>query len=115
MYFRAESVAQANQLLLTALKGPVQKISMELADCFRLDEFWYVLKVLKLDNLAYSRYILMWLILAAGLYLTMIGRDAAERMRHVRYRAGSAVVFAVLAVWSVLTFSEVSTFLYYNF
>ena len=115
VYFRAESVAQANQLLLTALKGPVQKISMELADCFRLDEFWYVLKVLKLDNLAYSRYILMWLILAAGLYLTMIGRDAAERMRHVRYRAGSAVVFAVLAVWSVLTFSEVSTFLYYNF
>lgn len=115
VYFRAESVAQANQLLLTALKGPVQKVSMELADCFRMDEFWYVLKVLKLDNMAWSRYILMWAMLALGLYLTMIGRDAAERMEKVRYRAVSVVVFAVLAVWSVLTFSEVSIFLYYNF
>ncbi len=115
VYFRAESVAQANQLLLTAVRGPVQKISMELADCFRLDEFWYVLKVLKLDNMAWSRYILMWAMLALGLYLTMIGKDAAERMERVRYRVGSVVVFAVLALWCVLTFSEVSTFLYYNF
>ncbi len=115
VYFRAETVAQANQMLLTAVKGPVQKISLELADCFRLDEFWYVLKVLKLDNMAYSRYILMWLMLAAGLYLTMIGKDAAERMERARYRAGSVLLFAVLAVWCVLTFSEVSTFLYYNF
>lgn len=115
VYFRAESVAQANRMLLTALKGPVQRISMELADCFRLDEFWYVLKVLRLDNMAYSRYILMWLILAAGIYLTMIGRDAAQRMARAKYRTVSVVVLAVLAVWCVLTFSEVSTFLYYNF
>lgn len=115
VYFRAESVAQANQMLLTAIKGPVQRISLELADCFRLDEFWYVLKVLRLDDLAYSRYILMWLILAVGIYLTMIGRDAAQRMACAKYRIGSVVVLAVLAVWSVLTFSEVSTFLYYNF
>ncbi len=115
VYFRAESVAQANQMLLTAIKGPVQKISTELADCFRLDEFWYVLKVLRLDNMAWSRSILMWLMLAAGIYLTMIGPDAAERMKRMKYRAGSVVVFAVLAVWCVLTFSEVSIFLYYNF
>lgn len=115
VYFRAESVAQANQLLLTAVKGPVQKVSLELAECFRLDEFWYVLKVLRLDHMSYSRYILMWVMLALGLYLTMIGKDAAERMKQVKYHAVSVVVFAVLAVWSVLTFSEVSTFLYYNF
>lgn len=115
VYFRAESIAQANRMLLTAVKGPVQKISMELADCFRLDEFWYVLKVLRLDNMAYSRYILMWLLLAAGIWLTMIGRNAAQRMERVRYRTGSVMVFSVLAIWCVLTFSKVSTFLYFNF
>ncbi len=115
VYFRAESVAQANQMLLTAIKGPVQKISMELADCFRLDEFWYVLKILHLDHMAWSRSILMWLVLAAGIYLTMVGPDAAQRMRRVKYRAGSVLVFAALAVWSVLTLSGVSIFLYYNF
>ncbi len=115
VYFRAESIAQANRMLLTALRGPVQKLSMELADCFRLDEFWYVLKVLHLDNMAYSRYILMWLLLAAGLYLSMVGKNAAGRMERLRFGAGSAVVLAVLTLWCVLTFSEVSTFLYFNF
>ncbi len=115
VYFRAESIAQANRMLLTALRGPVQKLSMELADCFRLDEFWYVLKVLHLDNMAYSRYILMWLLLAAGLYLSMVGKNAAGRVERLRFGAGSAVVLAVLTLWCVLTFSEVSTFLYFNF
>ena len=115
VYFRAESIAQANRMLLTALRGPVQKLSMELADCFRLDEFWYVLKVLRLDNMAYSRYILMWLLLAAGLYLSMVGKNAAGRVERLRFGAGSAVLLAVLTLWCVLTFSEVSTFLYFNF
>ena len=115
VYFRAESVAQANRMLITAIRGPVQKLSMELADCFRLDEFWYVLKVLHLDNMAYSRYILMWLLLAAGLYLSMVGKNAAGRVERLRFGAGSAVVLAVLTLWCVLTFSEVSTFLYFNF
>lgn len=115
VYFRAESIQQANRMLLTAVRGPVQKISMELADCFRLDEFWYVIKVLHLDNMAYSRYILMWFFLAAGLYLAMAGPNAAQRAGRLRFRTGSAVVFTVLAVWCVLTFSEVSTFLYFNF
>lgn len=115
VYFRAENIAQANRMLVTAVRGTVQKVSLELAECFRVDEFWYVIKVLYLDNMAYSRYILMWVILAAGLYLALIGRNAAQRMDKMKYRTGSVVVFAVLALWCVLTFSRVSTFLYFNF
>lgn len=115
VYFRAESIAQANQMLRTAVSGAKQKVSAELAACFQVDEFWYVIKVLHLDNRAYSRDILMWAFLTAGIYLAMIGRNAAQRMERVRYRFGSAVVFAVLALWCVLTFSKVSTFLYFNF
>ena len=115
VYFRAADIAQANRMMYTAVKGPVQKLSADLAECFRVDEFWYVIKVLRLDNMAYSRYILLWVILAAGIYLSMIGKNAAQRMERVKYRTGSAAVFAVLALWCVLTFSEVSTFLYFNF
>lgn len=115
VYFRAENIAQANRMLATAVRGTVQKVSLELAECFRVDEFWYVIKVLHLDNMAYSRYILMWVILAAGLYLALVGRNAAQRMDKMEYRTGSAVIFAVLALWCVLTFSRVSTFLYFNF
>lgn len=115
VYFRAESIAQANQMLSTAVRGKVQKMSMDLAECFQVDELWYVIKVLHLDNMAYSRYILMWVLLAAGIYLSMIGSNAAQRMERARYRVWTTAVFAVLAVWCVLTFSEVSTFLYFNF
>ncbi len=115
VYFRAESISQANRMLLTAIRGPIQKISADLAECFQLDEFWYAIKVLHLDNLSYSRYILMAAILAAGIYFAMIGRNAAQRMERMKYKAGSAFVFAILAVWCVLTFSRVSTFLYFNF
>lgn len=115
VYFRAESIKQANEMLLTAVKGPVQKVSSELAECFRLDEFWYVIKVLHLDQAVYSRYILMAVILILGLYLAMVGPNAAQRMERMKYRTVSAAVFAVLMIWCVLTFSQVSTFLYFNF
>ena len=115
VYFRAADIGQANRMLYTAVRGPVKKLSIDLAECFRVDEFWYVIKVLRIDNRAYSRYILLWIILGIGIYLAMFGRNAAQRMERVKYKAASAAVFAVLTLWCVLTFSEVSTFLYFNF
>lgn len=115
VYFRAADIGQANSLLMTAFWGKAQKLSIELAECFQVDEFWYVLKILHLDNLPVSRYILMFVILAAGLYFAMIGKNAGERVARLKYRAASAAVIAVLMVWCVLSFSGVSTFLYFNF
>lgn len=115
VYFRAENIGQANALLRTAFGGEVKRISMDLAECLRPDEFWYVIKVLHLDNLSFSRYILMFVILAAGLYLSMAGRNANERVARLKYGPVSAAVLVVLAVWCILSFSGVSTFLYFNF
>lgn len=115
VYFRAENIAQANTLLFTACKGERKKISLDLADCLRPDEFWYVLKVLHLDNLSYSRYILMFVILGIGLYFAMVGKNAAQRTARLKYGPVSAAVTVVLAVWCILSFSGVSTFLYFNF
>lgn len=115
VYFRAADIGQANSLLMTAFRGERQKLSQGLADCFRVDEFWYVLKVLHLDSLPASPYILMFVILAAGIYFSMIGKNAVERTARLRYRAGGAVALTVLMVWCILSFSKVSTFLYFNF
>lgn len=115
VYFRAADIAQANRLLLLALKGKVQKISFDLAECFQLDELWYVLKVLRLDNLSYSRYLLMYFMLAAGLCLAMFGRNAAQIADRIKGKAYQAVLFGAVFVWCILSFSQVSTFLYFNF
>ncbi|MDE5939133.1 MAG: MBOAT family protein [Lachnospiraceae bacterium] len=115
VYFRAENISQANTLLRTACAGEAKKISMDLAECLQPDEFWYVIKVLHLDNLPFSRYMIMLLFLAAGLYFSMIGRNAQERVARLKYGPVSAAVLVVLAVWCILSFSGVSTFLYFNF
>ncbi len=102
-------------MLLTAVRGPVRKLSLDLAECFRLDEFWYVIKVLHLDHMAYSGYILMFAALAACIYLAMIGKNAAQRSGKMKYKTGGAALLGIVFVWCVLTFSKVSTFLYFNF
>lgn len=115
VYFRAVDITQANVVLRAALTGKVQKVSDGLAECLRPDEFWYVLKVLHLDNFSFSRSILMWVILAVGLYLAMVGRNAAERVARVKFGPASAVVCVILTAWCILSLSGVSTFLYFNF
>lgn len=115
VYFRAADVAQANRLLFLACKGKAQKISFDLAECFRLDELWYVLKVFRLDNLSYSRYLPMVFMLAAGLCLAMFGLSAARIAGRMKGKAFQAVLLGAVFVWCVLTFSQVSVFLYFNF
>lgn len=115
VYFRAGSVGEANMMLLTAIRGPVKKLSLDLAECFRMDEFWYVIKVLHLDGMAYSGYILMFAALAACIYLAVFGKNAAQRAGEMKYKTVGAVLLGIVFVWCVLTFSKVSTFLYFNF
>lgn len=115
VYFRAEDIAQANKMLLTAIFGKWQKLSFELAECFRLDEFWYVLKLLRLDGMAYSRYVLMFFMLVVGMLLSMAAPDAAGIAKRAKGKAVPAVLLGGIFVWCILTFSNVSTFLYFNF
>lgn len=115
VYFRAENVAQANRLLTVVWKGKMQRLSMELAECFQMDELWYVLKVLHLDAMAYSRYILMFVILAAGIYLAMFGKNAAQMADKMKAKAVPAVFLGAVYVWCILSLSKVSVFLYFNF
>ena len=115
VYFRAADVAQANTMLLTALKGNVGKLSFELAECFQLDELWYILKVCRLDRFAYSRYLLMFFMLTAGFLLAVSGPNAEQSADRMKGKAVSAVALGAVFVWCVLSFSRVSVFLYFNF
>lgn len=115
VYFRAPGIAEANLLLGRVKNGAGGLPSEELAECFQLDEFWYVLKLAHLDAAPHSRLFLMFGALMVCVYLAMIGKNAAERTERLRFGKSSAVVLGGIFVWCVLTFSEVSTFLYFNF
>lgn len=115
VFFRAPSVKEAVTLLktMTAFRGG--RMNRELAGCFNLDEFWYVIKALRLDKWQYSHYICMVLILTAALLLVFFGRTAVDFVKEARPKMIHALVMAVLFVWSVLSLAGVSSFLYVNF
>ena len=90
-------------------------MNWELAGCFNLDEFWYVIKILHLDRWQYAHYILMVVILIAVLFLVFFGKNAVNFVKTVKPGFFHAVFITVLFVWSVLSLSGVSSFLYVNF
>ena len=57
----------------------------------------------------------MVLILVILLLTVFFGKNAAEYVRTVKPDAVNTAVMAFLFVWSILSFSQVSSFLYVNF
>ena len=115
VFFRAASVAQAVMMLQKILSRPLLQISPALAKCFRMDEIWYVLKVTPVTGWKYSGVICMWLMLIVSAVLSF-GKSRAEDLAlKSRISCKQAFIVAILLVWSILTFSNVSTFLYLNF
>lgn len=115
VFFRAPSVKEAVSLLkiMTDFRGG--RMNRELAGCFNLDEFWYVIKVLRLDRWQYGHYICMAVILTAVLLLVFFGRTAVDFVKAAKPKLIHALIMAVLFAWSVLSLTGVSSFLYVNF
>ena len=115
VFFRAPDLKEALALLKTIISCNFARINRNLAGCFHLDEFWYVIKVLHLDSWQYAHYILMVLMLVFALILVFFAKTAVTVSGKIKPTVVNTVLLAVLFVWCVVTFSEVSTFLYFNF
>lgn len=115
VYFRADSVAQGSELLRLAVSGDFVRVNRNLAGYFNREEFWYVLKVLRLDGWEFGHYILMFAMTAFSLLLVFFGRNSVQAAERMKPKVWSAAVMAGLFLWCVLTFSNISNFLYFNF
>lgn len=115
VFFRAPSVRDGLGLLKNLVSFDFGRINKELAGSFNLDEFWYVIKVIGLDSWKYGHYILMVVILIALLVLIFVAKTAVSHVKAVKPGVLHMVIMAVLFVWSVLSMSGVSSFLYFNF
>ena len=115
VFFRAPSVTDAIAVFKNILAFDFGRINKNLAACFNLEEFWYVIKVLRLDGWQYAQYILMVLILAFLLILIFKAKTAAEYVKTAKPSVVNMFLMTLLFVWSVLSLSGVSSFLYFNF
>ena len=115
VFFRAPSVKEGVQFLRRLLTGGTGKVSRMIAEAFNLDEFWYVIKVFHLDRLPDSYFYVMVLFLIVCLLFIWVSPNAVQIAKKCRLNAAVVLLAAVLFVWSVISFSGVSTFLYFNF
>ncbi len=115
VYFRAESVTQANQMMTRLLRGGFGAINLKLAELLNLDEFWYILKILHLDHGTYSKAYVCILLLSVSLFLVFWGKNVNELAEGFIPKRWNTIAIAGIFVWCVISLSGVSTFLYFNF
>lgn len=115
VFFRAPSVKDGVSLLRKIALCRFGRINWDMAGYFNLDEFWYVIKVLHIDSWQYAHYILMVLILLVALCIVFFTKNAVTAAGKIKPSAVNTLIMAVLFVWCVITFSEVSSFIYFNF
>lgn len=122
VFFRAESMGQAMQILQTAVTGSyaLSNIPVAFAEQFCTSEFFYCLKILGLDSrlpggVMTCNYLLMFGYMAVAWVMLLCCKNVNEKMETFRPTLGKSVFVTVLFLWSLVSFSEVSTFLYFNF
>ncbi|MBO5093250.1 MAG: MBOAT family protein, partial [Lachnospiraceae bacterium] len=123
--FRAESLGQAVLIFQKALGGAytISSVPAAFAEQFRTPEFFYCLKLLPLDSLfggaftgaAACDILLLIGYMAAAWFMILCCRNVNETIERFQPTAARAVWISVLFLWSVVSFSEVSVFLYFNF
>ena len=115
LFFRADTLAQAGYMLKNMLSFSGTHIYWELAGYFQLPEFWYPLKLFHLDTLPFADYYCMAGFIVVALILIFCCHNLYESETRSRPGIFSTCCLAVLSVWCVLSLSQVSTFLYFNF
>ena len=116
VFFRANSLSQATQVFaaLGNWRGVMDSISGFAVKPFNTTAFQLVTKLVSPD-FPYMGYIAAALFCIAGFYFSVLSRNTNERVAAFRPTTGRMLLTALLFVWSVLSLSGVSTFLYFNF
>jgi len=115
VFFRAGSVNEALRLFEIIGEAKFSLPAEAFAEFFNLGELWYVLKVLRIANLAFAKYYLMAIITLATTLVVFLAPNVHEVERRMKFNVFSAIIVGALFVWCTVSLSGVSTFLYFNF
>lgn len=112
IFFRADSISQTFVFLRQIYNLDFTPVLGEIRDAFILPEFGWLLEII--GKSGYS-YMLWGCFLVFGMFACLQMKNTNERIKEFRYTAFSAVICGILSVWSILSLSGVSVFLYWNF
>lgn len=117
VFFRAESVPQALAILHRIFTGgyAFSAVPAAFVEQFKSPEFFYCLKALGIDGVTVAPRLLMVGYMAAAWFMLLGCKNVNEKLHTFRPTFLKSVAVTVLFLWSLVSFSEVSTFLYFNF
>jgi alginate O-acetyltransferase complex protein AlgI len=111
IYFRADSISQANTLIKRILSFQFGPIDPTISTKFRLEELKTIFGIFKIDNpLFYTGF---FFILALVAILSM--KNTNEKLETFKPTIIRAIIIPILLVWGIVSFAGESTFLYFNF
>lgn len=114
--FRADSIADAAQLLHRIGQLSFTGLRQELVNCFNLEELSYAwLHILRFDILNRYGYFFFVLFFLLAIGLILGSKNAYEKMNQFSPSWAKSLSTAVLLVWCIFSFAGISTFLYFNF
>lgn len=117
LFFGADSISTAIQLFKDLLMFKNTGYVYKLAGALNVPEFYLVTKFVSLKAPQYTD-ILNVVILIIMLVISAIilkGKNALEMATKGKLSTKLLVISTVVLVWSIISFSQVSTFIYFNF
>ena len=115
VFFRADSIGDACRLVAGVCKLEFGAIAPEIMNAFALPEMTFVLNLLPGAGALSAFPVLLIGFFVVSMGIALFSRNAYERMKTFKPNVFVMLYTAVLAVWCVLSFAGVSTFLYFNF
>lgn len=114
--FRADSLSNAALFIKQILSLNFSGLRQEIISCFNLAEFQFFFeKILYWNIFNRYNYIFFLLFLTVICFAILGSQNSYEKMKSFIPSASKCIVTVFLTIWCVLSFTGISTFLYFNF
>lgn len=116
-FFRSESMLGAVQLFRNLFSGTWNGKLFEIASQLDISEIYIIRQAVDLiaPNLVNYVYMIFMLLLFVLAFYLIFQPNAYERAMNKELTSGKCWAACILLVWCILSLSQVSTFLYFNF
>lgn len=102
------AISSGNALSAFAIREDYLKV-------FETDELWYVLKGLHIAAHSFAPALCMVVIFGITFAAAMLSKSAQDIAAKMKINVKNAVLLGALLSWCILTYSQVTTFIYVNF
>ena len=104
--------------MLKGLFNPVGvKFVVDMAQYMDIPELYIFKRALEIiaPGMIRSLYMVAFILVMVICTLLLCGKNAEDIVKERKYTTGKAIGLAMILIWSVISLSGVSTFLYFNF